>query len=111
MADELHITREGGKIVDTIPTYVWRRLIGGQPYNGGEIPKPSLGKMTVVFGEGDKAQTYVRKSRVMSGFRLVAFVADDLPRTTYWPTEAMRQIAQRHPDLVQIRKREAQGSD
>lgn len=108
-ADTKSVTRKGGKVVDTIPTYLWRRLVGGAPFHGGEIRARDLEKKTVVFGEGEEARTYVRKSRVMHGFRLVAFVDQEMPKSKFWPYIAMREIAKMHPDLMQITKAEAEG--
>lgn len=105
--DRLEITRreDTGQIRDTIPTYVFTRFIGGE-HDDEEIVGRDLKRSRVTFG-AEEGQTYVRKYRVITGFRLVAYVAEDLPKARYWPYMAMAAIAKSHHQMMQIKATEA----
>lgn len=99
---ELHtnaegVTRRDGKIIDTIPSYVWTRFLGGN-FDGQEIVGRDLEKPVVKFGE-EPGLVYSRRVQVTGPLRIVAYVAVDHPRDRFWPYEVMREVAKSHPAL------------
>lgn len=99
---ELHtnaegVTRRDGKVIDTIPSYVWTHFLGGS-FDGQEIMGRDLEKPVVKFGE-DEDCVYSRRVRVIGPLRIVAYVAVDHPRDRFWPYEVMREIAKSHHAL------------
>jgi hypothetical protein len=101
------VTRKDGKPFDTIPTYVWTRFIGGA-FDKQQIVGRDLEKKVVRFGEEAEC-IYSKRVHVFGGFRLIAHVSVDHPRSQFWPYEAMREMAATHPHLMKAKFEDAKG--
>ena len=105
--DQEDVTRKDGKVVDTIPTYIWMQLVGGD-LDGQEPVGKDLEKKVIKYSE-ERGLVYSRRVHTFGAMRVIAYVSVDHPRSHFWPYEVMRAMAKSHHQMMKTDYQNSRG--